>query len=163
MALSTDGKWLASGSYDLKVRIWDLETGDVVMTFPGHSSRVQAIAFSPDARLLATASVKGRPIRLWDTTTGREVHQTQGHEAPVNSVSFSPDGRTILTCGEDATIRTWDTASGRQRLRLSHGTRAVRFLDHGRTFVVTNREGEGASLWDSESGHRIRKIPVMKK
>src|SRR3954467_1122329 len=66
----------------------------------GHADGVHAVAFSPDSRLLATASHDGT-ARLWDVASGTQVKLLDGHAGAVYSVAFSPDGRSVATSGAD--------------------------------------------------------------
>ena len=65
------------------------------------------VAFSPDGRLLATAS-EDKTARLWDPATGKHLRALTGHTGPVLSVAFSPDGRLLATTSWDHTARLWD-------------------------------------------------------
>ena len=65
------------------------------------------MAFSPDGRLLATAS-SDRTARLWDPATGECLRTLTGHDGSVNGVAFSPDGRLLATASDDKTARLWD-------------------------------------------------------
>ena len=72
VALSPDGKTLASASDDTTVKLWDVGTGAALQTFKGHSDSIRAVAFSPNGELLASAS-HDRTIKLWDAGTGAVV------------------------------------------------------------------------------------------
>ena len=70
-------------------------------------------AFSPDGRLLVTASAALENLALWDAQSGRMKALLRGHSSEVNSAVFSPDGKRVLTASADHTARVWDTASGK--------------------------------------------------
>jgi WD40 repeat protein len=78
----------------------------LVRTLSGHIG-VCGVAFSPDGRLLATASADGT-ARLWDPATGQHQRTLTGHTNAVLGVAFSPDGRLLATAGDDGTMRLWD-------------------------------------------------------
>jgi CHAT domain/WD domain, G-beta repeat len=76
-------------------------------TLTGHTRAVNGVAFSPDGRLLATAS-GDRTARLWDPATGEHRRTLTGHTGWVRGVAFSPYGRLLATASGDQTARVWD-------------------------------------------------------
>ena len=78
----------------------------------GHTGSVDSAAFSPDGKLVVTASDDGT-ARIWDVASGRSLHTLSGHTDYVDSVAFSPDGKLVVTASDDGTARIWDVASGR--------------------------------------------------
>src|ERR1700722_17885806 len=79
-------------------------------TLEGHSSRVCAVAFSPDSSLLTSGSVDGT-VRLWASATGTVRRTLEGHSSMACAVAFSPDGSLLASGSNDGTVRLWDPAT----------------------------------------------------
>jgi WD40 repeat protein len=112
---SPNGNWVASGSVDSTVKIWNKESGKIILTIK-QPNGVTYIAFSPDGNYLATASYDEK-IRLWKLPVGTLIKEFRGHKGTVWSLDFSPDGEMIASCGEDATVKLWDIATGKMKRR----------------------------------------------
>ncbi|TVQ25834.1 MAG: hypothetical protein EA367_00590, partial [Leptolyngbya sp. DLM2.Bin15] len=106
LQLSATAIRLASGSSDSTMKLWDVETGEVLQTLTGHNDSVWRVSFSPDSTMIASSS-EDRTIKLWDVDTGELLQTLTGHDNSVFSVSFSPDGTTIASGSQDNTIRFW--------------------------------------------------------
>jgi len=108
VAFSPDGRHIVSGSWDMTIRVWDAETGEVIAgPFEGHDDGVSSVAFSPDGRHIVSGS-NDKTIRVWDAETGEVIAGPfEGHDHAVTSVAFSPDGRHIVSGSWDKTIRVW--------------------------------------------------------
>jgi WD40 repeat protein len=100
---SSDGALIATRhGFEGLARVWDARTGRLVAELP-HDGEVLAVRFSPDGRLLVTASVEA--VTVWDVASERKLVELPGHEGPVLTVDFSPEGSLIASGGEDGTIR----------------------------------------------------------
>ena len=109
--ISPHGKTLASGSADKTIRLWDVETGDLLETLTGHIGTVYSLRFSPDGPMLASSGADAT-IRFWDVETGNPVKTLTGHTDTIWQLRFDPQGKTTLASGSrDTTIRLWNTTS----------------------------------------------------
>ncbi|MGI5865162.1 MAG: WD40 repeat domain-containing serine/threonine protein kinase [Myxococcales bacterium] len=152
-AFSPNGEHVAVGSWDNKVRVWNLETRKLEALLKGHEGRVEAVAYSPDGKLLASASNDQRVI-LWNTATGERRFVLRGHTKPVRAVAFSPDGKLLASCGWDGAIILWDVASGRQQTVLrGHAAEVddIAFSPDGLLLASAGAD-KTVRLWDVASG-----------
>jgi WD40 repeat protein len=118
LAISPDGKTIASGHTDGTAKIWDLLTGKELSVLIGHTAPVTAVAFLPDAKHLVTGSLD-KTAKLWDLNTGKLILSLHGHTDGIIGVTVSPDGRVVLTRSLDGTMRNWDIETGMEISRIS--------------------------------------------
>ena len=152
-AFSSDGRYLATASWDKKVRLWEITTGRYIRTLQGHTGEVYAIAFSPDGESLASAA-GDRTVILWTVDSGRAIRTLHGHTGVVHTVAFSPDGKTLASGAWDNTIRLWDTSSGKElRTLLGHGGYVweVAFSPDGE-WIASASCDRTAKLWETATG-----------
>lgn len=107
VVISPDGKQIASYDWNLHIiRIWSIETGELLRELVGHTDGVNCVCYSQDGERLASASTD-KTIRLWDVCSGALVQTFRGHTSMVSRVKFSLDGDYIISTSPDKTIRVW--------------------------------------------------------
>ncbi|MFE9103817.1 NB-ARC domain-containing protein [Actinomadura geliboluensis] len=115
VAAAPGGTWLASAGADMAVRLWDLRTGEPGHVLTGHPGPVAAVAVAPDGTWLATGG--DETVRLWDAGTGAVRAVLTGHRRVVTGVAIAPDGAWLASASRDGTVRIWDAAADRSRVR----------------------------------------------
>src|SRR5262249_18223849 len=159
LAFSPDGKFLASGGYDNRIRLWNPDTGKEVRILEGHKSYVNCIALSADGKWLASGS-QDHDLRLWEVGTGKERQRFLGHDAPIERLALSPNGKILASSCLAGTLRLWDTDSGKEirSLPIDKGCRvlAMTFSPDSKHFAFNNRFDKGIQLVDVGEGKEIR-------
>lgn len=147
VAVSADGKLVASGSRDKTIRVWSLPDGEPVRTVTGAEGQLNALAFSADGALLAAGDV-GFQVRVVDLKSG-EVKAAIANPAGVTSVAFSPDGTLLAVGGLSDTGGVYELPSGKRRYEVRG--RTVSWSGDGKQLLVANASGS-LLLVDAKSG-----------
>lgn len=158
VAMSPDGRLLATGSEDHFVHLYNLQTRKSAPV-AGYKAPVPAVAFSPDGKWLATVD-NGNDrnddpaIGLWDVT-GRFAKQGRvitGHTLAIHALAFSADGSQLVSAGSDQTIRVWDPLTGTEHVTLERHGEAILGVAYlpGRRMVVSAGTDKTARVWRTD-------------
>ncbi len=160
--ISPDSQFIATGSADTTIKIWNLETGKLVCTFgslltwKAHKAGIASLAFSPIAQTLASSSSDGT-IKLWNLRS-RECSQTiKGY---ANYLAFSPDGQTLAAGGWDRNIKLLQLSNPDNPVILAghfNSINAIAFSPDGSTVVSASADGN-IKFWDASTGEHIHTL-----
>jgi WD40 repeat protein len=148
LALSADGRTLATGEPGVRLKLWDVPRRRERTTLSGHTGWITNLAFSPDGRRLASTATDST-IRLWDVVTGRDNGVLIG--GMIDCITFSPDGKTLASGGSNTTVTLWDIERRKERATLRGHTASVTsvaFSPDGRT-LASGSEDRTVKLWPS--------------
>jgi WD40 repeat protein len=144
------------------VKVWDAATGKEVLTLKGHEQPISAVAFSPDGKLLVSASLDGS-VRLWNAASGKQVRALPREDrAPVRDAAFRPDGKALAVAaglpaifgGGGGEIELWDLETGRPGVKLRGHTGPidrVAFRPDGRRLASAGDDFT-VRVWDWAAG-----------
>ncbi|MDZ7994244.1 MAG: hypothetical protein RMX69_18720, partial [Nostoc sp. EspVER01] len=128
-------------------------------TLGGHANSVNGVSFSPDGKVLASAS-SDNTVKLWDTSTWKEIQTLTGHTNSVNGVSFSPDGKVLASASSDKTVKLWDISTGKEIQTLSghiNSVSGVNFSPDGKLLASASSDTT-VKLWDISTGKEIQTL-----
>jgi len=159
VAALPDGRTAVSGGEDGLVKVWDVDSMELLRTMKAHQGPVRAVAAAPDGRRVVSAGIDGT-VSVWDVTSGKVAHRLEGHAGTVHSVGVSPDGRWLVSGGDDLAVRVWDAVSGARVWDLKGHAKPVRVLaaaPDGRR-LISGSDDETLLVWDLASGALVRTI-----
>ena len=160
---SPDGNYVAAGSFDKALRLWDVRTGRLVRVFAGASSglagAVTSAAVSPDGKL-ALSGGRNEEIKLWNTSTGAMLMTLQEQAvfaAPVTYVAFTPDNRFAVSATNNV-LKLWDVSTGGEIQQFEHTgvNRISAALSADGRYALTG--GRDLKLWDMKTGRELRTL-----
>lgn len=131
----------------------------VQLSLIGHADRISAVAFSPDAKWIATAGWD-KTAKVWDARNGELLATLNGHTDHLEALAFNPTGTQIVTAGWDKTARIWDAGTGAELLVLrGHMDRVtgVAFSPNGMRIATSSWDGT-VRIWDAARGDQLRVV-----
>ena len=118
LAVSKDGRWIAAGTDEGEVYVWDADTHEQVWSHKEDSEDINAVDFSPDSTRLVSGSDNTKAI-IWDIVTRKQV-QTLDHQRRVFAAKYSPQGDRVAT-GTNNSIQVWDSNDGHLLMTIEVG------------------------------------------
>lgn len=153
-----NGKHLLTTGFDRTWRLWDVETGDELLTQEGHSRPVYGIAVHCDGALVGTTSLSGHGL-IWDIRSGQSIMKLMGHAKPVLGCDFSPVGNVLATSSVDGTARIWDLRRHGRPLHIvaahPHLVSSIKFAPTSGEYFVTSGYDSLLKMWSVRDGKNI--------
>ncbi|RCJ38766.1 hypothetical protein A6770_12745 [Nostoc minutum NIES-26] len=156
ITITSNGKFLISGSNDKSLKVWNLETGREDFSLRGHTDKINTIAVTPNGKLLISGS-SDKTIKVWNLDTKTEVFIFKGHTDQITSVTITPSNKRVLSASEDKTIKVWNLKTRRAIKTLTGHSKKVNHLalmSYDR-LIISGSDDKTLKVWDLETGSEL--------
>ncbi|NJK68583.1 MAG: hypothetical protein HC941_20495 [Microcoleus sp. SU_5_3] len=157
VAIDPNGQLLATGDNHCQICLWQLPTGQQILTCQGHTNWVRSVAFNSDGETLVSGSAD-RTVKLWSVKTGECLKTFTGHEDEIYSVALSSDGQTVVSGSGDRAIKLWDINTG-ECLKTFTGHSKEVFaiaLTSNNRIIASGSGDQTIKLWDIDTGKCLK-------
>jgi WD40 repeat protein len=147
---------IAAGSFDYKLKVWDVSTHEIKLTLEGHTKSTLPVAISPDEKYIVSGSLD-RSIKIWNAQNGELIKSLEKHSDNIYDIDFHPSGMYFASASRDQTIRLWDFSSGNVLVTYAGHDKAVMdvvFTHDGNHLLSASLDGS-IRLWETKTGKMV--------
>ncbi len=163
VAWSPNGQYMASGSADSTVHVWNSSTGETLYIYHGHAglfNSVFAVGWASNGSRIASGG-GDKTVQVWEAATGNQVFTYRGHTARVLTLAWSPDARYIASGGGDKTVQVWEAATGTPVYTYHGHTDTVYTLawSPDGKYIASGSADQTVQVWEALTGTSCLYLP----
>jgi WD40 repeat protein/serine/threonine protein kinase len=158
VAHSPNGKHMLSASQDGTVKIWEVQSGQLIRSLEPQKI-VCSAGYSADGTRIVTGNHEGI-VTLWAADSGKRLLAFKGHKEALQGVSFSPDGKSVAAGCQDGTAKIWDSTTGQEQQTFKGHSKeltSVAWSQDGAK-LLTASEDKTAKIWSVKDGQEKRTL-----
>ena len=155
----TASKYVISASWDNTLKVWDLQSGEILRTLTGHSDSVNAVAITSDSKYVISGS-RDKTLKVWDLQTGEILRTLTGHSRWVLAVAVTADSKYVISGSPDKTLKVWDLQTGEILRTLTGHSRWVLAVavTADSKYVISGSPDKTLKVWDLQTGEILRTL-----
>jgi WD40 repeat protein len=151
-----DRNIITAGSFDYKIKVWDVGTTAIILTLEGHTKSTLPVAFSPDGKYIVSGSLD-KTVKIWNAKTGEMMRSLEKHSDNIYDIEFHPSGRYFASASRDKTIRLWDFETGEViKTYVGHDKAVmdIEFTPDGNHLLSASLDGT-IRLWETKTAKMV--------
>lgn len=151
------GRYLASASFDLTWRYWDVETQQQLLLQEGHTKPVFTVEHQPNGSLISSAGLDGI-VKIWDLRLGKCISNLEGHMGSIYGSSWRYNGYELATASSDGCIKIWDMRMQKQKVSIPAHSKLVsdvRLLDN---IMISSSYDNTINVFSNDNWVKIKTI-----
>lgn len=142
VAFSPDRQFVVVGDGENLLKLYRIRSGELLLTFAGHTETISAVAFTPDGKQVISGSTDDT-VRIWNTATGGEVRVLSAHTDDITSLALDTRGSRLVSGSADRSAIVWDVSTGKmvsQFGRFANSITAVAITPDGQRVAIGSRQ-----------------------